>query len=68
MLIPAISSDFDLVLAAISDILADARRLEQQGAECRAAILYAMAERYALRTGFLELLNLVWAYDAATRL
>lgn len=59
---PAIPA-FDDALSDIADLLADARHWEGCGCGRRADILYALAERKALRSGFLELLRLVWAYD-----
>ena len=55
-------TDFDAALSHIADLLADARHWEGCGHARRAALLYALAERKALRSGFLELVRLVWAY------
>ena len=56
---------FDAALFQIADFLTDARSLEQRGSGRRAATVYALAEAYALRTGYVELLSLVWAYAPA---
>lgn len=53
---------FDTALLEVSNFLADARILEQSGNTRHAAIAYSVAESYAVRTGFLELIHLVWAY------
>lgn len=53
---------FDAALSDIADLLADARHWEGCGHIPRANLLYALAERKALHSGFLELLRLVWAY------
>ena len=53
---------FDAALSDIADLLADARYWEGCAQLSRAKILYALAERKALDSGFLELLRLVWAY------
>ena len=57
---PTIS--FDDVLYDIADLLADARYWEGCGGARWASVLYALAEQKAIRSGFLELIRLVWVY------
>lgn len=59
--------DFDTALLDVSGLLADACSLERQGSTRRAVALYALAERCALSAGYVELLQLVWAYTPAAR-
>lgn len=54
---------FDAALFVVADCLSEARDLERIGRAYRARTLYAFAEAYALRTGFVELAHLVWAYE-----
>jgi hypothetical protein len=57
--------DFDQALYNVSDCLSEARCARDQGHDRRARAFYAAAERYASRTGYVELLRLVWAYEEA---
>ncbi len=57
--------DFDTALLDVSGLLADAHNLEDAGSTRRATALYALAERCALSAGYVELLQLVWAYAPA---
>lgn len=57
--------DFDTVLLNVSSLLADARSLENKGNATTAGAIYALAERRAISTGYVELLQLVWAYTPA---
>lgn len=57
--------DFDTALMDVSGLLADAHNLEGQGSVGQAATVYALAERCALSAGYVELLQLVWAYTPA---
>ncbi len=57
--------DFDTVLWDVSSLLADAGSLEGKGSATTAGAIYAMAERRALSAGYVELLQLVWAYTPA---
>ncbi len=61
---PAAAS-FDDLLCDIADLLADARYWEGCGRARWASVLYALAEQKALRSGFLELIRLVWVYAEA---
>jgi hypothetical protein len=54
---------FEHALFLVSNCLAEARCCEERGATRRAQILYTLAERYAVRTGFTELIRLVWLYQ-----
>ncbi len=56
---------FDAALSDIADLLADARYWEGRGRARWASVLYALAEHKALRSGFLELVRLVWVYADA---
>jgi predicted alpha/beta hydrolase family esterase len=62
-MLPDRALSFDAALSHLADLLADARNLEHGGHVRRAEMVYALAEGYALRSGFLELLRLVWAYS-----
>jgi hypothetical protein len=53
---------FEDALFDVSDFLADARQMECNGKRRRAEMVYALAEDYALRSGFIELVHLVWEY------
>ena len=59
---PEMAPTFDAALSDVSDFLSDARNLERRGHVRRALSVYALAETYALRSGFLELVQLVWVY------
>ena len=59
---PEMAPTFDAALSDVSDFLSDARNLERRGHSRRALSVYALAETYALRSGFLELVRLVWVY------
>ncbi len=59
--------DFDTALLDVSGLIADAHNLEEQGSARQAAAIYALAERRALSAGYVELLQLVWAYAPAAR-
>lgn len=59
----AVKPDFDHALFIISDCLSEARCASAREESRRAAALFSAAERYAARTGYLELMNLVWAYE-----
>lgn len=54
---------FDRALITLSEYLADAAYLCERGDLRRARLLYAAAECYARGTGFLELMQLVWAHE-----
>jgi hypothetical protein len=56
---------FEHALFLVSCCLAEARCCEERGAQHRADILYTLAERYAVRTGYTELIRLVWLYQEA---
>lgn len=62
MMLPDRAPSFDAALSQVADLLTDARHLEQGGDVRRAEMVYALAEEYALRSGFVELMRLVWAY------
>ena len=53
---------FETALFTLSDCLAEAHCALEWGDMRRAYILHRLAERYALRTGYVELLQLTWAY------
>lgn len=54
------SPSFDIALFTVSSLLSEARFAEETGDESRAERYFALAERRALHSGFLELVNLVW--------
>lgn len=64
-MLPRSTQNFEVALADVADLLADARDLEQRGNAGRAEFVYRLAEACALRSGFLELLRLVWCYTTA---
>jgi hypothetical protein len=53
---------FETALFILSDCLAEAHCAQEWGDLHRARVLYRLAERYALHTGYLELLRLAWTY------
>lgn len=57
--------DFDHALYVVSDCLSEAHWASAREERRRAAALFCAAERYAARTGYVELMNLVWAYEGA---
>lgn len=59
----SLSSSFDSALYVVSECITEARCFEESGDAQRAHLLYRFAERYALRTGFMELMRLVWTYQ-----
>lgn len=61
-MLPETTTDFEIALSDVADFLSDARNLERRGNLRRAQTVYAVAEGYAFRSGFLELIRLVWAY------
>ena len=56
----ASASSFDIALFTVSSLLAEVRFAEEQDDFVRAERYFAMAERRALHSGYLELVNLVW--------
>jgi hypothetical protein len=54
---------FDRALLLISECLTDARFAEESGQTRHALLLYAVAERFAVLSGHLELMRLVWTYE-----
>ena len=59
------SLSFDTALFVVSDCLSEAQCCAQNGNAHKARLLYRLAERYALKTGYTELLRLVWTYEEA---
>jgi hypothetical protein len=59
----ALSLSFDSALCVVSECIAEARSREESGDAGGARAMYGVAERYAVRTGFAELLRLVRAYQ-----
>lgn len=53
---------FETALFTLSDCLAEAHCALEWGDIRRAHVLHRLAERYALRSGYVELLQLTWAY------
>ena len=62
---PDIAPTFESALLDVSDLLSDAHGLEQRGQGETACAVYALAEECAVRSGFLELMRLVWAHAPA---
>ena len=60
---PGATVRFDRALMVVSEYLAEARCCEEIGHTIRAQILYMLAERSALESGYTELMRLVWAYQ-----
>lgn len=55
---------FDTALLCVSHCLVEAEASAEQGRDIRASRLLSLAEACALRSGYLELVSLVWAYEA----
>lgn len=62
---PDIAPAFEAALLDVADLLSDAHCLERRGHQEEARAIYVLAEEYAVRSGFLELMCLVWAYSPA---
>ena len=60
---PDIAPAFEAALLDVADLLSDAHCLELRGHLEKAGAVYVLAEEYAVRSGFLELMYLVWAYS-----
>jgi hypothetical protein len=60
---PSAAVHFDRALMLVSELLAEARCSEETGHRSRAYLLYAVAERSAIASGYTELIQLVWAYQ-----
>lgn len=54
---------FDDALLRVSNCLAEAEDCAARDLTLRAEHLFRVAEVFALRSGYLELVRLVWAYD-----
>jgi hypothetical protein len=54
---------FELALLRVSHCLTEAERWAERGSSRKADHLFHLAEAYALRSGYLELLSLVWSYN-----
>lgn len=59
---------FEQALLIVSDCLVDAYSAVEQGESWRARSLFALAERYAIHCGYLELVRLVWTYADSVNL
>ncbi len=55
---------FDLALLRVSHCLTEAEGWAERGSARKANHFFHLAEAYALRSGYLELLSLVWTYDS----
>ena len=64
-MLPDIVPAFEAALLDIADLLSDAHCLERRGCQEKARVIYALAEECALRSGYLELMRLVWAHSSA---
>jgi hypothetical protein len=53
---------FESALLRVSHCLTEAEAWAERGSPRRANHLFHLAESYALQSGYLELLSLVWAY------
>ncbi len=60
---PDIAPAFEAALLDVADLLSDAHCFERCGHWEKARTIYVLAEEYAVRSGFLELMCLVWAYS-----
>jgi hypothetical protein len=60
---PVAAVRFDRALMLVSEYLAEARCFEEKGNASRALLLYGIAERSAIASGYTELMRLVWAYQ-----
>ena len=60
VIVQASATSFDIALFTVSSLLAEARYAEELNNPARAEQYYALAERRALHSGFLELVHLVW--------
>jgi hypothetical protein len=54
---------FELALLRVSHCLTEAEAWAERGFLRKAEHLFHLAESYALRSGYIELLTLVWSYD-----
>ena len=54
---------FDSALFVIADCIAEAHSCVESGRPYQARKLYYLAERFAIQTGYTELMRLVWAYQ-----
>jgi hypothetical protein len=55
---------FDTALLVVSECLTEATSCEERGADSQARRLFALAEKYAVSVGYLELIRLVWTYQS----
>jgi hypothetical protein len=55
---------FETALLHVSHCLTEAEACAERGSLRKATHLFHLAEVYALRTGYVELLSLVWSYDS----
>jgi hypothetical protein len=58
---------FDTALLRVSHCLTEAEAWAESGSLRRAGQLFHLAESYALQSGYLELISLVWSYDGCSR-
>lgn len=56
------AESFETALFDVSLLIDEAQRCERCKRGAQATAFYALAETYALGTGFVELVQLVWAY------
>jgi hypothetical protein len=54
---------FDSALLVVADCIAEAHSCVESGRPHQAKRLYHVAERFAIQTGFTELMRLVWTYQ-----
>lgn len=54
---------FDSALFIVADCIAEAHGYVESGKPYQARRLYSLAERFAIQTGFTELMRLVWTYQ-----
>jgi hypothetical protein len=57
---------FELALLRVSHCLTEAEGWAERGSSRKAGHLFHLAEAYALRSGYLELLSLVWSYKGCS--
>lgn len=62
---PAQDVSFEAALLCVSHCLTEAEARAECGSLQQASHLLYLAESYALRSGYVELLSLVWVYDSA---
>ncbi|MES2459486.1 MAG: hypothetical protein V4671_02825 [Armatimonadota bacterium] len=57
---------FEAALLSVSHCLTEAEAWAECGSLRKAEHLFHLAEAYAMKSGYLELLTLVWSYDGCS--